>query len=426
MSDTDLPRDTGRSTQRSAPIIDRTISPVAGRFGAGRAGKIVTVAALAAGCGIFMYASWKHGPTKPQTPLEPASQVVAFEPAKTDAVHGASAAPTLANPGAGAPVLGPAPAAGVNGPVPALQPGGVTAAASAASAAQAAAQARAAKLQAIRGAPILAFSQGGGGLGAVSAAIQPLDHVADGAAHTPTELEKLRQGSVIGMAQASRLPDRNFLITAGTAIPCILQTAMDTSTLGYVSCVIPTDVYSDNGAVVLMEKGTKVLGEYGSGMHQGQNRLFVLWTRAVTPAGVAIGLTSPASDALGRAGFDVGRGARRSLHARALPRPLAGIPGRHLRAARGEPADLPLHLLAHAQRPRGADECRRRRADARARPGGGRGRGRVLGLVTSGARSGAVGDHGVGLAASAVDVAPMPVSCLYSLQVRSSSTRRLA
>ena len=303
MSDADLPREAEPPPPRpaSSPIIDRTISPVAGRFGAGRTGKIVTVAALAAGCGIFMYATWKHGPTKPKTPLQPASQVVAFEPAKTDAVNGAT--PTLVNPGVGAPVLDPTQAAGANGQVPALQPGGAQAAASAASAAQAAAQARAARLQAIRGAPILAFSQGGGGSGAVSTAIQPIARLAD-PAPTPTELDQLRQGSAIGMAQANRLPDRNFLITAGTAIPCILQTAMDTSTPGYVSCIIPTDVYSDNGAVVLMEKGTKVLGEYRSGMHQGQKRLFVLWTRAVTPAGVAIGLASPASDALGRGGFD--------------------------------------------------------------------------------------------------------------------------
>jgi type IV secretion system protein VirB10 len=55
---------------------------------------------------------------------------------------------------------------------------------------------------------------------------------------------------------------------------------------------------------VLMEKGTKVLGEYHRGMRQGQSRLFVLWTRAVTPAGVAIRLESPAADAIGRAGFD--------------------------------------------------------------------------------------------------------------------------
>ncbi|MDB5448284.1 MAG: type secretion system protein VirB10, partial [Phenylobacterium sp.] len=36
----------------------------------------------------------------------------------------------------------------------------------------------------------------------------------------------------------------------------------------------------------------------------GERRLFVLWTRAVTPDGVAIALASPAADALGRAGFD--------------------------------------------------------------------------------------------------------------------------
>src|SRR3546814_12595059 len=52
-----------------------------------------------------------------------------------------------------------------------------------------------------------------------------------------------------------------------------------------------------------MEKGTKVLGEYHGGIQQGQNRLFVLWTRAVTPQGVRIDLASPGADALGRAGL---------------------------------------------------------------------------------------------------------------------------
>jgi type IV secretion system protein VirB10 len=306
MSDADLPRDAEPSARTTAasPVMDRTISPVAGRFGAGRTGKLVTVAALAVGCGIFMYATYRHGPAKPKTPLQAASQVVAFEPAKTDPATGGPAVPTLANPGGNAPVLDPN-QQNVTSQVPALQPGAAgSQGASAASAAQASAQARAAKLQAIRGAPILAFSQNQGGFGGVATSLQPVAGSAQAPAHTPTELDQLRQGSAIGLAQASRLPDRNFLITAGTSIPCTLQTAMDTSTPGYVSCIIPSDVYSDNGAVVLMEKGTKVLGEYRSGMHQGQKRLFVLWTRAVTPAGVAIGLASPASDALGRAGFD--------------------------------------------------------------------------------------------------------------------------
>src|SRR3546814_7186939 len=69
------------------------------------------------------------------------------------------------------------------------------------------------------------------------------------------------------------LPNRNFLITAGTLIPCILQTAINSGQPGYTSCLIPRDVYSENGRVVLMEKGTRVLGEYRGGIQQGQNRL---------------------------------------------------------------------------------------------------------------------------------------------------------
>jgi len=119
-----------------------------------------------------------------------------------------------------------------------------------------------------------------------------------------TNLDTLRRASVIGQAQARSLPDRNFLITAGSFIPCILQTAMDSSQPGYVSCIVPRNVYSDNGRVVLLEKGTKIFGEYQGGLNRGQYRLFVLWTRAVTPRGIAIDVGSPATDALGRGGVD--------------------------------------------------------------------------------------------------------------------------
>jgi type IV secretion system protein VirB10 len=119
-----------------------------------------------------------------------------------------------------------------------------------------------------------------------------------------TNLDTLRQASAIGQSQARPLPDRNFLITAGSFIPCVLQSAMDSSQPGYVSCIVPRNIYSDNGRVVLMEKGTKILGEYQGGLNRGQYRLFVLWTRAVTPRGIAIDVASPATDALGRGGVD--------------------------------------------------------------------------------------------------------------------------
>lgn len=118
-----------------------------------------------------------------------------------------------------------------------------------------------------------------------------------------TTLDTLRQTSTIATATARMIGDRNYLVTAGAIIPCTLQTAMDSSVPGYSTCIIPRDVYSDNGRVVLLEKGTRVFGEYQGGLQRGQNRLFAMWTRAVTPRGVAIDIGSPASDPLGRAGI---------------------------------------------------------------------------------------------------------------------------
>ncbi|EJF76702.1 hypothetical protein MCO_01541 [Bartonella sp. DB5-6] len=104
--------------------------------------------------------------------------------------------------------------------------------------------------------------------------------------------------------KASFIGNRNFIIAMGTSIPCTLETALNSDQPGFASCVINRDILSDNGRVVLLDKGTQVVGEYRGGIKQGQSRLFVLWTRAKTPNGVIIPLASPATDSLGRAGFD--------------------------------------------------------------------------------------------------------------------------
>ncbi|WVT77601.1 type IV secretion system protein VirB10 (plasmid) [Sinorhizobium chiapasense] len=111
----------------------------------------------------------------------------------------------------------------------------------------------------------------------------------------PTRLEGSRAGT---------LGNRNFIVAMGSSIPCVLETAMASDQPGFTSCVINRDVLSDNGRVVLMEKGTQVVGEYRGAVQRGQKRLFVLWNRAKTPNGVIVTLASPATDALGRAGVD--------------------------------------------------------------------------------------------------------------------------
>lgn len=270
---------------RAEPVVDRGVSPIQGRL-AGRSGRLVAVAALLLGGGVFLAATWDGGEPRRAEPREsdtPPRQLTPFEPARRDQPRLADAATDPE-----APRL-------TDEPIPALESAtGVTS-----PEASARAESRRTLADSARRAPLLAYSRSGEAVGAPRSTTAPPEPAGE-----PNPLDALRRSSPVGQAPAGRLPDRNLLITAGTSVPCILQTALDSTTPGYVTCVLPRDVYSENGAVVLLERGTRVLGEYRGGLQQGRRRLFVLWTRAVTPTGVAVALASPAADALGRAGFD--------------------------------------------------------------------------------------------------------------------------
>ncbi len=109
--------------------------------------------------------------------------------------------------------------------------------------------------------------------------------------------------TILDGEQATVMRHPDMVITEGTIIPCTLQTAIDSQLPGLVTCVVPIDIRGATGNVVLLDRGTKIVGQLETGLLQGQNRVFVDWTRAETPDHVIVTLDSPGSDELGRAGL---------------------------------------------------------------------------------------------------------------------------
>ncbi len=122
-------------------------------------------------------------------------------------------------------------------------------------------------------------------------------------------LTTLLRPSVTPAARAQVLATQRLLLPKGAFIDCTLETAIDSTLAGMTTCVTATDTFGVDGKIVLLERGTKLVGETRGQVGQGAARVFVLWTEARTPAGVIVPLDSPGTDELGRSGLpgDVNR-----------------------------------------------------------------------------------------------------------------------
>ena len=119
----------------------------------------------------------------------------------------------------------------------------------------------------------------------------------------PGELSALLRPSVSTAVRAQVLPTQRLLLPKGAFLDCTLETAIDSTLPGMTTCVMATDTFGVDGQVVLLERGTKLVGETRGQVQQGSARVFVLWNEARTPTGVIVPLASPGADELGRAGL---------------------------------------------------------------------------------------------------------------------------
>lgn len=135
----------------------------------------------------------------------------------------------------------------------------------------------------------------GGEAGSIMAAVEGL---------TASDVFAQRVGaSGAETVSATLISDPSRVAPQGTIISGVLETAINSDLPGYARAVVSENIRSLDNRTVLIPRGSRLIGQYRSGLAVGESRAFVIWTRLLTPEGVSVELASPATDTLGRAGL---------------------------------------------------------------------------------------------------------------------------
>lgn len=112
--------------------------------------------------------------------------------------------------------------------------------------------------------------------------------------------EAVKDQAQEALAHRISLGDR---IAEGKMLAATLETALTSDLPGKLRAVVTSDVWSEDGSRKLILKGSRLIGDYRSGLVRGQTRVFVIWTRLLEPDGTDVAIGSPGTDDLGRAGL---------------------------------------------------------------------------------------------------------------------------
>ena len=113
-------------------------------------------------------------------------------------------------------------------------------------------------------------------------------------------------GNVPLSAAAAYMEPTPNTLQAGTVIPAVLLTGINTDVGGQVLAQIEADVYDSlTGSTLLIPAGSRLVGTVGKGAQTGQNRVSVNWQTLMLPTGgsYALGGSMVAADLSGYGGI---------------------------------------------------------------------------------------------------------------------------
>ncbi len=103
--------------------------------------------------------------------------------------------------------------------------------------------------------------------------------------------------------EAAKMERPERTLAQGSVIQAALQTAINSDLPGNVVAVVAEPVHAFAGDAVLIPRGSRLFGQYRSGMEVNQKRILILWTRVLTPDGTSMQIASVGGDQLGRSGL---------------------------------------------------------------------------------------------------------------------------
>lgn len=116
----------------------------------------------------------------------------------------------------------------------------------------------------------------------------------------------LAQPTALPTMRATLARNRDFMIDAGSDIPCLPVDAQNSALPGFTKCRVPEWYRSSNQRRGLLPPGTLITGQIRNGIAQGQERLGALYTR-IDAGRFKVSIAAPGADAMGRAGLEADR-----------------------------------------------------------------------------------------------------------------------
>lgn len=111
------------------------------------------------------------------------------------------------------------------------------------------------------------------------------------------------EGTVSPSVKATMIGDPRYTILQGHMIDAVLETAINSDIPGVLRAVVSRDVYAEAGDLVLIPKGSRLIGSYFFDSAGKSLRVNVSWSRVILPHGIDIQINSGGTDELGRNGI---------------------------------------------------------------------------------------------------------------------------